>query len=63
MQKVIELSCEETKAVVGGFAAARPAPVLRKESPLAEIIGIFVRDLENAFGGGKMPYRPTPATM
>ena len=52
MQKVIQLNCEETKAVVGG-AAAILAPV-RKESPLAEIIGIIVRDFENVFGGGQM---------
>ena len=37
MQKVIELNCEETKAVVGGAAAAAPAR-LRKESPIAEFI-------------------------
>jgi hypothetical protein len=59
MQKVIELNCEETKAVVGGAAAAAPAArtVLRKESPFAEIIGIIVRDLESVFGGGQMAKR------
>jgi hypothetical protein len=52
MQKVIELNGEETKAVVGGAGIATPVPVMRKESPLAEIFGIIVRDLEKVFGGG-----------
>jgi hypothetical protein len=61
MQKVIELIGEETKAVVGGAAIARPVPVMRKESPLAEIFGIIVRDLEKVFGGGPTPYSPVRA--
>jgi hypothetical protein len=53
MQKVIELNCEETKAVVGG---AMEVPILRREqSPLERLIGIIVRDVENAFGGGRQP--------
>ena len=51
MQKVIELNFEETKTVVGGLTAA-PRPVMQR-SPLAEIIGIIIRDVENAFGGRK----------
>jgi hypothetical protein len=52
MQNVIELNGEETKEVVGGAGIARPVPVMRKESPLAEIFGIIVRDIEKVFGGG-----------
>ena len=52
MQKVVELNCEETKAVVGGAAAK--AAVMRKESPLAEFIGIIVQDFEKVLGGGQM---------
>jgi hypothetical protein len=60
MQKVVELNCEETKAVVGGAAAAAAAPAaarLRKESPFAEFISLVVRDFENVFGGGQMAKR------
>jgi hypothetical protein len=51
MQKVIELSCEETKAVVGGAAAAKAELAMRRESPLAEFIRLVVRDFESVFGG------------
>jgi hypothetical protein len=56
MQKVIELSCEETKAVVGGLMAA-PRPIM-KQSPLERLIGIIVRDIANEFGGGNPRPRP-----
>jgi hypothetical protein len=56
MQNVIELNFEETKAVVGGAAAAPASAVMRKGSPVAEIIGLL-RDFENAFGGGQMAKR------
>jgi hypothetical protein len=52
------LSCEETKAVVGGAEAARA--VMERRSPLAEIIGIVVRDIReiaNLLGGGQMSKR------
>ena len=57
MQKVIELNCEETKAVVGGAAVARAEAVMRRESPLAEFIRLVVRDFENVFGGGQTAKR------
>ena len=61
MQKIIELNCEETKAVVGGAAMVREALVMRKESPLAEFIRLVVRDFENVFGGGLMVNRQVTA--
>jgi hypothetical protein len=51
MQDVIELNCEETKAVVGGAMGAQSA--YARQSPLERLIGIIVRDIENAFGGGR----------
>ena len=57
MQKVIELNCEETKAVVGGAAVARAEATMRRESPLAEFIRLVVRDFENVFGGGQTAKR------
>ena len=57
MQKVIELNCEETKAVVGGAAVARQALVMQKESPLVEFVRLVVRDFENVFGGGQLANR------
>ena len=57
MQKVIELNCEETKAVVGGAAVARQALVMQKESPLVEFVRLVVRDFENVFGGGQTAKR------
>jgi hypothetical protein len=57
MQKVIELNCEETKAVVGGAAVARAEAVMRKESPLVEFVRLVVRDFESVFGGGQMAKR------
>jgi hypothetical protein len=50
MQKVVELNSEETKSVVGGVMAAR---AIMQQSPLERLIGIIVRDIEIAFGGGK----------
>jgi hypothetical protein len=51
MQKVIELSCEETKEVVGGAAVAKAELAMRRESPLVEFIRLVVRDFEDVFGG------------
>jgi hypothetical protein len=50
MQKVVELNSEETKSVVGGVMAAR---AIMQQSPLERLIGIIIRDIEIAFGGGK----------
>lgn len=57
MQNVIELNGEETMVVVGG---AMIAELIMRQSPLERIIGIVVRDIENAFGGGNQMPRPRP---
>jgi hypothetical protein len=55
MQKVIELNCEETKVVVGG---AKEMQIMKREqSPLERLIWTIVRDVENAFGGGRQAER------
>jgi hypothetical protein len=55
VKKIFELSPQETRTVVGGALAARP------RSPIAQLIGTIVRDIEKDLGisFGKTPQPPT----